>query len=416
MSNIIMVPIHLDGFFLEREQLVTEAFADFSQLPFVSSVEDYNPDTANLSESILSQPFQDTNLNLKRGMHLHWSLPDGLTQGGVGGTVDDYPAVPNRWLITCEKNGTVEKQWLVESDYISSDLTNPEGSIAYPVATVSPFDQPFVYLGRQLDATNWTEDALANRLSRLTAMGYGEPAFAAFYPNCHSVFGCFDSDVDTEGDLQGLSYQLIGWYSDTGQDPLLEVLNANSGADQATLESAIQDAFSWNVSINTNDLPVGMVCYAQLTFNPNATIANTRKDQATSISIGNTGTEALSAYMADRLNPTNTTQLEEQLENLLLQGQLQSIDLDLGARFQEARHEKGFKAVTGGSLWELKPTNESTETSSVVIGLPPALSDALDELNSLQQEADRAAEVLSHHQHLLFSGLVQIHAVRLSVG
>ncbi|MEM9686551.1 MAG: hypothetical protein AAF934_06470, partial [Bacteroidota bacterium] len=403
----------LDGFFLEREQMVTEAFADFSRLPFNDSDKDYNPDTANISESILSPPFQNTNLNLKKGMHLHWSLPDALTKGG---TADDYPAVPNRWLIT--RNSTNSNignaQWVVESDYLHSGLENTYEGIAYPVNVNSHSEQPFRYLGRQLNTTmGWSEDTTADRLPKLTAIGYGEPAFAAFYPNCHSVFGCFDPDIDDNSKLQGMSYQLIGWYSDTTQDPLADFLasfrEANPSADQATLEQAVKDQFAWNVTIDTSNvpssLPSGMVCYAELTFNvtPGANLDNTRKSGAASISIGNTGTEALSAYMAGQLNPNNSIQLEEQLEHLLLQTQLQDIDLDLGPRFKEARHEKGFNALKGGSLWEIKPTNENTDTSSVVIGLPSGMSDALDELNGLQQQADRAEEALTHQRHILFA-------------
>ena len=408
MSKVIMVPVHLDGFFLSREQLAVEAFADFSRLPFTGADEDHNPDTANISESILSPPFQNNNLNLKRGMHLHWSLPDALTKGTVGGTVNDYPAVPNRWLIKRNSSVIGAAQWVVESDYLHSGLENPYGSIVYPVDTVNPSDQPFRYLGRRLEATGWTEVS-ASRLSKLTAIGYGEPAFAAFYPNCHSVFGGFDPDVDTESKLQGLSYQLIGWYSDTAQDPLAGFLTtflaANPGADQATLEQAVKDQFAWNVTINTNDLPAGMICYAELGFNvvPGANLDNSRKTQPTTISIGNTGTEALSAWMAGQLNPANSIQLEEQLENLLLQDKLQTMDLDLGARFKEARHEKGFIAVKGGSLWEIKPANQNTDTTSVAIGLPSGMSDALDNFNTLQQQADRAGEALTHQRQLLFA-------------
>ena len=99
ITHTLQIPIHLDGFLVEQETLVTEAFADFSRLPHTSAEEDYNPDIANLSESVLSQPFQNKNLTLARGMHLHWSLPDALTRGGSSGTAEDQLAVPNRWLI-----------------------------------------------------------------------------------------------------------------------------------------------------------------------------------------------------------------------------------------------------------------------------------------------------------------------------
>ncbi|MGV2388233.1 MAG UNVERIFIED_CONTAM: hypothetical protein LVR29_07585 [Microcystis novacekii LVE1205-3] len=46
-------------------------------------------------------------------------------------------------------------------------------------------------------------------LPSLTAVGYGEPTFAAFYPNCHSVFGFYD-DYSADKYLMGYSMMLIG--------------------------------------------------------------------------------------------------------------------------------------------------------------------------------------------------------------
>ena len=54
--------------------------ADFTRLPYFNGQRDVNPDIANISEDIVIQPFQDKNLNLKAGLHLHWALPDALTK------------------------------------------------------------------------------------------------------------------------------------------------------------------------------------------------------------------------------------------------------------------------------------------------------------------------------------------------
>ncbi len=56
-------------------------------------------------------------------------------------------------------------------------------------------------------------------LEQLTAVGYGEPTFAAFYPNCQSVFGFYDDD-DSAENLDGLKYDVIGWYSEAQQHHL----------------------------------------------------------------------------------------------------------------------------------------------------------------------------------------------------
>lgn len=68
---ILMVPVHLDALVLERDTVVVEAMADFTRLPYFDGTRDVNPDTAYISEEILSQPFQNQNLHLKAGVHLH---------------------------------------------------------------------------------------------------------------------------------------------------------------------------------------------------------------------------------------------------------------------------------------------------------------------------------------------------------
>ena len=66
MSNILLVPVHLDLLVLDDDQTVVEATANFSRLPFVTGKRDINPDVANISEEIVSTPFQNRNLRLKR--------------------------------------------------------------------------------------------------------------------------------------------------------------------------------------------------------------------------------------------------------------------------------------------------------------------------------------------------------------
>ena len=87
----------------------------------------------------------------------------------------------------------------------------------------------------------WAADATAERLPELTAVGYGEPTFAAFYPNCRNVFGLYDGDpsISTDG-LSGMRYDVVGWYSDGGQDYLSSLQRSvrSGGLEQATREVA----------------------------------------------------------------------------------------------------------------------------------------------------------------------------------
>ena len=225
MKNALLVPIHLDALVLKNDRTVVEPMADFTRLPYLDGKRNFNPDIANISEEILSQPFQDLGFQLKPGVHLHWALPDGLTRG-VGQAAQDkgnqkrkvsFPVVPNRWLVTRIDQAGQKKQWIIESDYLYPPGAGDQSSgISYPYPKNGQNAQPFRSMGRAMPLAAWQnrDDAPpAQYLNReqspypLTAVGYGEPTFAAFYPNCHSVFGFYD-DYDRQPlpDLNGVQY------------------------------------------------------------------------------------------------------------------------------------------------------------------------------------------------------------------
>ena len=79
--NIVFVPITLDALVAERETPIAKQGANFSELPYQDSkFIDLQTDTANLASSIRYEPFNNIG-SLKKGVHLHWALPDALTQG-----------------------------------------------------------------------------------------------------------------------------------------------------------------------------------------------------------------------------------------------------------------------------------------------------------------------------------------------
>src|SRR4026208_1931372 len=124
MSNILLVPVHLDALVLDHDQMVVETTADFSRLPYCFNKYDINPDIANISEELVATPFQNENLLLRAGIHLHWSLPDALTKAqyvedASGNGRQVFPLVPNRWLVQrCNDKDVVQKTWIIESDYL----------------------------------------------------------------------------------------------------------------------------------------------------------------------------------------------------------------------------------------------------------------------------------------------------------
>ena len=440
MSHILFVPIHLDALFLSKNKQVIAAKADFTRLPYRSDAGDRNSNTPHISESVLEEEFENQNLTLKAGVHLHWALPDALTHGYYDKDADriQHLAIPNRWLVTRTQQGRSTKRWVIESDYKHPEgVPNTYGAIAYPVDLLQNenAEQPFCYLGRQIHIDQWhANNTTDNYLQEaLTAVGYGEPTFAAFYPNCHSVLGCHDAGYSKKGQLEGLQYDLLGWYADEANDPLYELvrgidLSKITGGDamtrrSAAIKEAIQEKFHWTLGeeaiADPDNFAPHIFCHAQLQFQPSGSIANPTKDEPVRIAMGNTPTEALSAYLAKEMEEEGHGQkqpIEEQLEAVHLFKELSNKKLDIAAKFKEAVHRKGFTAVSGGTLWKVtaknnqssvpNPTGRPTKDPHVhasQVTLPEALSHSLNELNGAQQKLDRKREEVISLRGQLYS-------------
>lgn len=408
----------------------------------------------------------------------------------------DFPPAPNRWLVSSK--GASPAQIILESDYQSTSKPASGDATTFPVNTCDPQSQPYVYLGRSLDFQTWQEsnaqgnapDYLADPL---TAVGFGEPAFAAFYPNCRGVFGYHDAKGNTQ-----TNYELTGWYSGPDRNYFQLFVNyfktlweqdwktkADSAQNPATkqyqykyleLLKAVSDTFRWEVPIPVDAAGLGKIiprhavpglktqtAYGYLLeagwidasgkllpkgFDPRSTLPTGFSDsmhdiyinlnqsvkdhfpdnvlfrasaaatdqlpsEPTSnmkIAIGNTGTEAMAALLASELSTTPETQkvIENHLEALELSSRLQGRSLDVGPKFEEARHEKGFTAEPGGSLWSIRAkstsNNKASHTSTTQeVSLPDHLGDLLNELNMIQQTLDREEFEIAALRRRIFS-------------
>ncbi|MFN0086712.1 MAG: hypothetical protein ACKVX9_15085 [Blastocatellia bacterium] len=425
--------------------------ADFSRLPYSNSQRDVNFDAANISEEILSQPFQNRNFDLKAGIHLHWALPDALCHGenvrdpGTGEITTVFAAVPNRWLITrsrrTEDGGkTIEAEWIVESDYLFPDGEGfHSGSISYPV-TPDPAKKtyrPFRFMGRNIPLNRWEAgERHAEYLDHLTAVGYGQPAFAAFYPNCHSVFGFHDPGIfrtrtkeqpggqSSEArarDLTGLTYDLLGWYADESKDyfrvfaekNLARLTEQKTPADKlpGAFQEALKEAFGWVYdSGGESGIPSRILCYSRIEFQPGEDLTNPARAAGAIIAVGNTGTEALGALLSHQVDPANAVEVEDQLAAVQFAERLDHLTLDMGAKFQEVLHEKGFQAISGGTLWTIRPeTAKNLKADAAAahqrsrITLPVGMAHQLNTVNLLQQAYDEALANLHSMRRQLFS-------------
>jgi hypothetical protein len=419
MSGTLLVPVQLDALLLASDEAVVEAAADFARLPYTDGVRDANPDTANLSEEIVSLPFADQNLYLKPGVHLHWALPDTLTHATQSAGATDFPAVPNRWLVVRSRDGgaTVESRRVVESDYLWPEGQGADaGAISVPVAPdpAAGLHRPYRYQGRNVPLELWPSapPAGAGSLDLLTAVGYGETNFASVYPNCRSVFGLLDPiGVD---EAAGARYDLLGWFDDAADDRLqtfvrdytVPVDAADPGGEQRAptldeLRAGVEEELKWRVPEGVAEFPDRILCYARVDFDADARpVEDAATVGAVEIALASSGIEALSAYLAGRVaEEGDKGTVEDQLESLQLLPRLEHRALDVGANLREGRHERGFAAVRGGTVWTVRGEGPPAAADAAQgqdrrdVVLPPELASALNEANRLQQAYDAACEV-----------------------
>ena len=335
-----------------------------------------------------------------------------------------------------DNGGQLQKSWIVESDFLHPcDGTGmpiyqrpPDDGHGKPI-TAWPGDKPitfptkrlqlsnrkpgaaFRYMGRSLLLNDWlqrkaggADDYLnqdANSDYKLTALGYGEPAFAAYYPNCYSVFGFCDVDPDLNVGTS-YEYQVIGWFNEADLDPLRSSEFA-ALPDDAARYSALQREYRWCLAEadTKKAFPVRTVCYAYLTLTPNQ-VTPWQSKGAVDIAIGNTGGEALSALLADEVaahQSSDKAVIEDQLEAMNLAPALQGVEVDYPAHFAQTRHQRGFRGIAGGNRWAVlpkrpHPTSAADANRDAVPQppLPDAVAHALDALNTAQEAYNMAQQ------------------------
>jgi hypothetical protein len=403
-TSVLLIPMHLDALVVGEPRNAAAPMADFTRLPHHGGQRERHAAVPWLGEAVASRPFQEPGFRLERGTHLHWSLPAALCRGARGKGADlAFPAVPDRWLVTRgrQQGGahTIDR-WVVESTYlhpIAAQLAGPK--IAFPVPIdlhrdpgPPRVDPPFRRMGRARPLAEYLADRAHNSeclREPLTALGYGEPAFAAFYPNSHSVFGFHDPDLDTLVP-DPLYYEVLGWYDDPERDHLRHLLALADAASEAAgsspaarLHSALA-GLRWAAEGTPAAAP-RLVCHARLTFNA----TQNPPLIAPVVTFGNNIAEALSACLAttgSAGDPVKKAEIEDQLEAVLLASRLDPRDPDIGPKFSEARHARGFASAPPAYLWAVRPAADAPASDDP--GAAPDWPDAahlLDALNTLQR-------------------------------
>lgn len=382
------------------------------------------------SPPLLIDPAGDTTSTT--GVMLRWALPDGLTAGGSAdaqtGAVA-FPVIPNRWLIVRRVAGVSGPgtAWILASDYLGD-----AGGTSY-YAGGAPTS-----LGKCWPLADWPgEAALPPGLNPpLTAVGLGDPTFAAYVPNVQHVLAFYDplTDVST-GEL---CYTVCGWYAGQATDPLsgwqaagqwTELMSGlgwslggdltatvtggitqTSGAAEAAAQAwATAHGYATDAGTPRSVLPSRTICHGlvcgvnwqgpggpELTGMPTADPNN--KATEPGIVFAHTAVDALATQVAGS-SGTLDVQLAEVL-TALLGGLLPVLDQpDSGAQLASKLQDTWFQRVPGGTRWEVvTPGTPGDATAAPATPLTDEQAALLDALNAAQRTLDAAGRHLASLQ------------------
>src|SRR4051812_4930310 len=211
-NNRLLVPMYMEALLLRNDK---------------EDCLDISPQLDQNDQSVLGEKLQATGkkmMTLRKGIHLHWTLPKALKHAFLYKDKDEmkFPFAPNRWMVTRIQtdNGIKNmpsRTWIIESDYNND---NPDKQ---NLVLMKDQKLQFNNVGKSFDYHSYTS---ANKSFEpvLTAVGAANPFFASFYPECQNVFGFHDDlqndDLKDIPDDCTLTYVVTGWYSNPAADPL----------------------------------------------------------------------------------------------------------------------------------------------------------------------------------------------------
>jgi hypothetical protein len=437
-SSSLLVPIHVDGWAVDsqNQQLTTLYEANYANL------EQF---TSPISTTAGPKP--------EIGVHVHWALPDALTRGRKedAAAALEFPYVPNRWLVArfgTDDTGAAQpfQAWVVQSDVVTpvpsgtADANTGGSAFLDPnnpsYMTTSANDDTVikvnqVKLGSTVDIATWEQSPAPAGDPFLTAVGPGNPSFAAFMPFSQDVFAFVDTDLPAEGSghTYAFTYMVVGWFSDaTTMDPLRGVTTyipdiwASEAAWQAQtqaqrFETLLADA-RWSVSETVPDTPPVTSLYHGTTIDVGWPVGavgpNPIDPSKVTIAVGNTAADALAALIQDYANKQGTPDWKTAGQNLAGLVQATMLDaLDIygtpGASvlMNQRIEDSWFATAPGGTIWSAVPaTPQAAGQQAETPQLTPAQSTKLDELlaalNVAQRSYDDAARELVSLQQTLY--------------
>jgi hypothetical protein len=421
-NNYLLVPINIEALVVGAAAgLWSDLHPDFSMLyggRILGS--QIAPALFDARPQVVGTPPDTEPQGPQPGIHLHWALPDALTHGRQKRPAKpeapleapEFSLIPNRWMVQRisrkpQSNEISVRAWVVESDYLyGTDGETKEDAVTLPRPEAGAL---FDYVGKRFDYTSWSEGHTSYRIP-LTALGYGDPAFAAYYPACKSILGFYDplTDIDKETTF---AYLVAGWYSDPAEDILRHFkmkelkwtgASASSPPTQLLCHGTIYNVqwknrtFTYATSVPTVDEKNRVIDVIDK--------GSTEAVDRYQIALGNTATEALAALLAQQLDsPKIEPLLVAFQEGQLVQktgGQtagggkaedhLQRRDADL-PELEFSLHQQRFGSLAGGRDFGIqkKDARQDQPLSATDVTLPESLEQGLAELNALEREWER---------------------------
>lgn len=333
---------------------------------------------------------------LVQGIHLHWTMPDSLLHGTKKEGVE-FPVLPNRWIIQRfqKKEKLIERKvWRIASDavYAYNPFEPPDtyGNDSITIPMYEYRDDMWIPCGPTIKkellpnahgylgyCTPMTDDIPFSEPSctvPLTAVGWGDPEFAAVYQKCASCFGFCDKTLEEEA--AEYTYLVCGYYTNREDDPLSNI--------KETIEE-----LTWTIIDSDDDkVPSRTICHGTVCHvkwpGKNGIVEDRIPKGEVEIAVGNNSAEAMAALLQEK-HPE-----EKGMERLLLYQQQDTWKKLLNAEgddlieIEQEAHRRQFSDVLSGYRYELEANDEKEKFDSLKI------SDylQLEDLNTYQRELE----------------------------
>jgi hypothetical protein len=350
----------------QAEKLLVPIYAEALVLRDDRNMVDMRPQLKNFANNVLGSDIDPSydNLSLKKGVHLHWTLPKALKHAFVNDRDKDmeFPVVPNRWLvvrsvISPKKAGISCSAWMIDSSFVNK----PGPGTSPNLLTFENDEKRFVVksTGRKMPLAEFKESSEPNTI---TAMPPGDPFFAAFYPACENVFGMHDNLEDINGDCT-LSYLVTGWYNNPNDDPLTPLDFTGELTAEDKKRKRLQDYIKqqWTFT-GGGDVTVDS-CLLHTSVHSIKWSGTTVRVPGGEVNVyvGNTSMEAQSVNIRHTINGA------PEAEDLLNALQYQLLDDEQNIpslpEMREEAHRRAFSSKTGGKLWEIRLSDKANDNA-----------------------------------------------------